>query len=72
MRLDADRLDIANHGAVVPAERLAVLLRPFERGSPGSDGSELGLLLGLASAMAPRLGGVAGGGLAAVIVSFWL
>jgi two-component system OmpR family sensor kinase len=30
---------------VVPADRLALLLRPFERGPTGADGSGLGLAI---------------------------
>ncbi|OYZ79847.1 MAG: two-component sensor histidine kinase [Rhizobiales bacterium 24-66-13] len=48
VRLDADRLEISNHGAAVPAERLAMLLRPFERGPTGADGSGLGLAIAAA------------------------
>ncbi|MFG1416416.1 ATP-binding protein [Xanthobacter sp. V0B-10] len=48
VRLTADRLEVSNPGAVVPAERLALLLRPFERGPTGADGSGLGLAIAAA------------------------
>ncbi|MFG1207473.1 ATP-binding protein [Xanthobacter flavus] len=48
VRLTADRLDISNHGPVVPAERMAQLLRPFERGPTGAEGSGLGLAIAAA------------------------
>ncbi|WP_024279907.1 ATP-binding protein [Xanthobacter sp. 126] len=48
VRLTADRLEISNHGPVVPAERMAQLLRPFERGPTGAEGSGLGLAIAAA------------------------
>ncbi|MBN8913967.1 MAG: HAMP domain-containing histidine kinase, partial [Rhizobiales bacterium] len=55
VRLTADRLDISNHGPVVPAERMAQLLRPFERGPTGAEGSGLGLAIAAAICRGARL-----------------
>jgi len=38
-------LEVTNHGPVVPAERLAVLTRAFERGPTMAEGSGLGLAI---------------------------
>ncbi|BBE71797.1 sensor histidine kinase [Oharaeibacter diazotrophicus] len=46
VRLDPDgRLAVVNGGAVVPADVLARLSRPFERGATGADGTGLGLAI---------------------------
>lgn len=41
--LDASRLVVANRGAVVPAEQMQRLMRPFERGATAAEGTGLGL-----------------------------
>lgn len=41
--LDAGRLVVANRGAVVPAEQMQRLMRPFERGATAAEGTGLGL-----------------------------
>jgi two-component system OmpR family sensor kinase len=43
VRLDDDRLVVANRGPAVPADQLARLLRPFERGATAAAGTGLGL-----------------------------
>jgi two-component system OmpR family sensor kinase len=45
IRLTADRLEVANHGPVVAAEKLGPLTRPFERGPTQAQGSGLGLAI---------------------------
>jgi two-component system OmpR family sensor kinase len=45
VRLADDRLEVGNHGPVVPPERLAALTRPFERGPTTADGAGLGLAI---------------------------
>ncbi|MFG1479983.1 HAMP domain-containing sensor histidine kinase [Xanthobacter sp. V4C-4] len=48
VRLAAGALEVSNRGAVVPAERLGVLLRPFERGPTTAEGAGLGLAIAAA------------------------
>ncbi|MDI4655169.1 sensor histidine kinase [Xanthobacter autotrophicus] len=48
VRLSADGFEVANRGPVVPADRLAALLRPFERGPTQAEGSGLGLAIAAA------------------------
>jgi two-component system OmpR family sensor kinase len=48
-------LTVANDGSAVPADALARLARPFERGRSGADGSGLGLAI--AHAVAAGVGG---------------
>ncbi|WP_238121064.1 MULTISPECIES: sensor histidine kinase [unclassified Xanthobacter] len=48
VRLAADRLEVTNGGPPVPADRLAQLLRPFERGATSAEGSGLGLAIAAA------------------------
>ncbi len=45
IRLTPDRLEVVNHGAVVPPEKLKLLMRPFERGPTRAEGSGLGLAI---------------------------
>nr|WP_246664623.1 ATP-binding protein [Rhodoblastus acidophilus] len=45
IRLAPDRLEVVNHGAVVPPEKLKLLMRPFERGPTRAEGSGLGLAI---------------------------
>ncbi|MCW2285996.1 two-component system OmpR family sensor kinase [Rhodoblastus acidophilus] len=45
IRLTPDRLDVVNRGAVVPPEKLKLLMRPFERGPTRAEGSGLGLAI---------------------------
>ena len=48
IRLEGDVFEVVNHGAVVPVDRLSVLVRPFERGPTRADGSGLGLAIAAA------------------------
>ncbi|MFG1342339.1 sensor histidine kinase [Xanthobacter autotrophicus] len=48
VQLDDGRFEVANHGPVVPADLLAGLLRPFQRGPTGAEGSGLGLAIAAA------------------------
>ncbi|MFS8039521.1 sensor histidine kinase [Xanthobacter sp. AM11] len=48
VRLSADGFAVANRCPVVPADRLAALLRPFERGPTQAEGSGLGLAIAAA------------------------
>ncbi|MFG1330881.1 HAMP domain-containing sensor histidine kinase [Xanthobacter autotrophicus] len=48
VRLSDAGLEVSNRGPVVPADRLAALLRPFERGPTQADGSGLGLAIAVA------------------------
>nr|WP_272904369.1 HAMP domain-containing sensor histidine kinase [Xanthobacter agilis] len=48
VRLSDAGLEVSNRGPVVPADRLAMLLRPFERGPTQADGSGLGLAIAAA------------------------
>ncbi|MEJ1157297.1 sensor histidine kinase [Prosthecomicrobium sp. N25] len=46
--LSADRLEVTNGGPPVPADRLATLTQPFQRGPTRVDGSGLGLAIAAA------------------------
>jgi two-component system OmpR family sensor kinase len=48
VRLAEGLFEVSNHGAVVPAEQLERLVRPFERGPTRSEGSGLGLAIAAA------------------------
>lgn len=48
VRLTANRLEVSNPGPIVPPDRLALLMRPFERGPTGAEGSGLGLAIAAA------------------------
>jgi two-component system OmpR family sensor kinase len=48
VRLTGGRLEVSNRGAVVPADQLARLTRPFERGQTAAEGSGLGLAIAAA------------------------
>lgn len=48
IRLADGVLEVSNHGPVMPADRLAHLVRPFERGPTGAEGSGLGLAIAAA------------------------
>ncbi|MFG1348618.1 HAMP domain-containing sensor histidine kinase [Xanthobacter autotrophicus ATCC 700552] len=48
VRLREDGFEVANRCPVVPADRLAALLRPFERGPTQAEGSGLGLAIAAA------------------------
>jgi len=48
VRLAAGLFEVSNHGAIVPAEQLERLVRPFERGPTRSEGSGLGLAIAAA------------------------
>ena len=48
VRLAEGLFEVSNHGAVVPAEQLERLVRPFERGPTQSEGSGLGLAIAAA------------------------
>ncbi len=48
VRLQHGVFEVSNRGAIVPAEVLARLQRPFERGPTGADGSGLGLAIAAA------------------------
>ena len=45
VRLADGLFEVSNGGPVVPADRLARLIRPFERGPTGAEGSGLGLAI---------------------------
>jgi two-component system OmpR family sensor kinase len=69
IRLRADRLEVENACAALPAERLEALTRPFERGPTSAEGSGLGLAIaaavcrgaGLALKLASPVPGMEGG-----------
>ncbi|WP_035714007.1 sensor histidine kinase [Azorhizobium doebereinerae] len=48
VQLGEGLFEVSNHGAVVPADRLERLTRPFERGPTRSEGSGLGLAIAAA------------------------
>ena len=56
VRLDVNRLVVANDGAAVPQQRLRELLRPFERGPSPAAGSGLGLAIAAAICRGAGLG----------------
>jgi two-component system OmpR family sensor kinase len=56
VRLDDGAFVVSNRGAIVPADRLALLTRPFERGPTRSDGSGLGLAIAAAICRGAGLG----------------
>ena len=56
VRLSGDLFEVENRGAPVPADVLARLERPFERGPTGADGSGLGLAIAAAICRGAGLG----------------
>lgn len=56
VRLAGDRFEVTNRGPAVPADRLADLSRPFERGPTRSEGSGLGLAIATAICRGAGLG----------------
>lgn len=48
VRLASGRLEVSNHGKVVPSDQLARLTHPFERGQTSAEGSGLGLAIAAA------------------------
>ncbi|MGH2341416.1 histidine kinase dimerization/phospho-acceptor domain-containing protein [Segnochrobactraceae bacterium EtOH-i3] len=56
VRLSGDLFEVENRGAPVPADVVARLERPFERGPTGADGSGLGLAIAAAICRGAGLG----------------